>query len=103
MATTVRSGLRLDCDRDPSRGDRHRVNVSPALPPERMPQPPPLRPQRRKRALNVVLRASADTATPGEREPVASIEPEPDRGDKQQAGEGHRSRTPDDKSEQRRG
>ena len=51
----------------------------PGLPPQRMLQPPPLRPQRRKRTLHVVLRTSTHPATTGEREPVASVETEPER------------------------
>ena len=92
MATVVRSGLRLDRDRNPGRGDRHRVNVSPTLPRQRMPQPPALRLQRRERTLHLVLRASTDAATTGEREPVASVEAEPERGEEQQPGERRRSR-----------
>jgi hypothetical protein len=61
MATVVRSGLRLDNDRNAGRGDRYRVDVSPALPGQRVTQPPALRPQRRERALDLVFRASADS------------------------------------------
>ena len=95
--------LRLDRDRNPGRGDRHRVNVSPTLPPQRMPQPPALRPQRLKRTLHVVLRASTDAATTGEREPVASVEAESERGEDQQPGERPRPSARDKQREQRRG
>ena len=46
-----------------------------------MPQPPPLRPKRRKHAPDVVLRASTNAAALGERQPVAGGEPEPDGED----------------------
>ena len=103
MATIIDSGLRLDRYGDPGRGDRQRVNVSPTLPPQRMPQPPALRLQRRERALHVVLRASTDAAATGECEPVASVEPEPERGEEQQPGERRRPGAPDNQREQRRG
>ena len=51
----VDPGLRLDRDRDAGRGDRDRVDVSPALPPQRVPQPPPLRHEGGKRVLHLVF------------------------------------------------
>jgi len=66
MMSVVRPGLRLDRDGNAARRDRHRVDVSPALPRQRMSQPPALGLQRRKRALNGVLRASPDGAAPSQ-------------------------------------
>ena len=79
MTSFVRPGLRLDRDGDPAGRDRHRVDVSPALPRQRMPQPPALRLQRCERALDGVLRAGPDPAAASEREPVAGVEPESER------------------------
>ena len=66
-----------------------------------MPQPPALRLQRRERALDLVLRASADSTATSERKPVASVEAEPDGCEEQQPGERRRSRARDRKPEQR--
>ena len=74
MAPVVRSGLRLDRDRNPGRRDRHRVDVSPALPRQRVPKPPPLRLERGERALHLVLRVGADSTATSERKPVPSVE-----------------------------
>src|SRR5664280_701740 len=77
MATVVRSGFYLDRDRNAGGRDRHRVDVSPALPRQRVPQPPALRPEGGERALHLVLRASAYSTATSERKPVASVETQP--------------------------
>jgi hypothetical protein len=101
MATVVRSGLRLDRDRKPGRGDRHRVNVSPTLPRERVPKPPPLRRERGERTLDLVFRACTYTTATREFEPVPRIQPEPDRGNEQQRADQSGSRAEDKQPEQR--
>lgn len=42
--------------------------------------------QGREGALHLVLGACADPAATGERQPVAGVEAEPERGEEQQAG-----------------
>jgi hypothetical protein len=101
MATVVRPGLRLDRDDDADRRDRHRVDVSPALPRQRVPKPPPLGLERGERALHLVLRAGADSTATSERKPVSSVETQPYGWQKQQPGDRRRSRARDHKSEQR--
>jgi len=59
-----------------------------------------LRLEGRERALDLVLRASADPAATGERKPVAGVETQPDRGEEQQPAERHRSRARDHQPEQ---
>ena len=103
MALVVRPGLRFDRNRNPGRGDRHRVNVSRTPPGQRVPQPPAVCLQRRERTMHLVLRASTDAATTGECEPVPSVEAEPERDDEQQPLERPRSRAPDHQREQHRG
>jgi hypothetical protein len=44
-----------------------------------MTQPPPLRPKRRQRAPDLVLRASTHAAAPGEQQPVAGIQAKSER------------------------
>ena len=87
MTSVVCPGLRLDRYRDPVRGDRHRVDVSPTLPRQRMPQPPALRLQRCQRALDGVLRAGPDPAPASEREPVARAQAERSGDDEQAHGD----------------
>jgi hypothetical protein len=61
-------------------------------PRQRMPQPPPLHRKRRQRTPDLLLRASAHTATPGERQPVASVEAEPEREHEQDSRRRHGAR-----------
>jgi hypothetical protein len=94
MTLVVGPGLRLNCERDAGRRERHRIDV-PAPPPwQRMTQPPPLRLKRRQRAPDFVLRASSHAAATSQPNPVASVEPEPERRDEQGAGcrDGSRAR-----------
>jgi hypothetical protein len=95
MAPVVGSGLRLDCDRNPGRGDRHRVDISRSLPPKRVPQPPALGPERHECTLHVVLRASTYATPTGESEPVASADTE-HHGEHQEQRAGHGSTDGDD-------
>ena len=50
-----------------------------------MTQPPPLRLKRRERRPDLVFRASTNATAPGERQPMASVEPEPKRKHEQDA------------------
>ena len=86
MTTVVRPRLRLDRERDAGRRDRQRVDVPAPPPGQRVAQPPLIRLKWRKHAPDLVLRASADAAALGERQPVASVEAEPEREDEQGAG-----------------
>ena len=65
-----------------------------------MTQPPPVRPKWRKGAPDVVLRASTNAAALGEREPVASVEPETEGEDENGAGRGYRARAGDGQRQQ---
>jgi len=56
MTSVVCPGLGLDRDGDPAGRDRHRVDVTLALPRQRVPKPPPLRLESGERALHLVLR-----------------------------------------------
>ncbi len=87
----VRPGLGLDRDGDPAGRDRHRVDVSPTLPRQRMPQPPALRLQRCQRALDGVLRAGPDPTPASEREPVARAQAERSGDDEQAHGDESRT------------
>jgi hypothetical protein len=60
-----------------ARSPRSRCHRAP--PRERVPQPPPLALKRRKRTPDLVRRASAHGAARCEREPVASVEAQPQR------------------------
>jgi hypothetical protein len=91
MATVVRPALRLDRDGDADRRDRHRVDVSPAVPRQRVPKPPPLGLERGERALHLVLRAGADSTATSEQKPVSSGETQPYGYQKQQPGDRHRA------------
>ena len=97
----VRPRLGLDRDDDPSRGDRNGVNVAAGMPGQRMPQPPPLRLERREHALHLVLRAGTDSAATGERNPVTSVVAKSDGAEEQRSGERRRSRAQDHEPEQR--
>jgi hypothetical protein len=101
MALVVRPGLGLDRDGNAGGHDRHRVDVSLALPRQRVPKPPPLRLERGERALHLGLRVGADSTPASERKPVPSVETQPNRGEEQQPAERRRSRARDHKSEQR--
>jgi hypothetical protein len=79
MPIVVRPRLDLDRERDARRRDRERVDVPTPPPAQRVPEPPPLRLKRREGSPNLVLRASTNAAALGEREPVASVEPQPER------------------------
>jgi hypothetical protein len=77
------------------RSARSPTSRCPRPPPrQRMTQPPPLRLKRRQRAPDLVLRASSNAAATSHPNPVASVEPEPERGDEQGAGcrDGSRAR-----------
>src|SRR5450755_1291848 len=69
---------------------------------------PALRLEVGERALDLVLRAGADSTPESERKPVASVEPQPDRRGEQQPGErrsrarAHESEQPGDDASQRR-
>ena len=97
----VRPRLGFDRDDDPGRGDRNGVNVATAMPGQRMPQPPPLRPERGERAPHLALRASADSTATSERQPVPSVETQPCGCEEQQPGERRRPRARHHKPEQR--
>ncbi len=101
MALIVRPGLGLDRDGDAGGRDRHRVDVSLAVPRQRMAQPPALCLERGERALHLVLRAGADSTAPSERKPVPSVETQPCGCEEQQPGERRRSRARHHKPEQR--
>ena len=58
-----------------------------------MPQPPALRLEGRKRAMDLVLRASTDSTATSERKPVASPKGQPEGREEQQAGERRRPGT----------
>ena len=75
-------------------------SIAPTFPGQRVSQPPALRLEGRERALDLVLRASANPAATGERKPVAGVETQPDRGEEQQPAERHRSRARDHQPEQ---
>jgi hypothetical protein len=83
MGAVVASRLSLDDDDDPIRCDRHRVNVSPTLPRQRAPQPPPLRLESGEHAPHLVLRTGADPTPTSEREPVARPQAERSGADEQ--------------------
>ncbi len=85
--SVVRPGPGLDRDGDPAGRDRHRVDVSPTLPRQRMPQPPALRSQRCQRALDGVLRAGPDPTPTSEREPVARAQAERSGDDEKAPGD----------------
>ena len=72
--------FRLDYNGNPVWGDRHRIDVSSALPAQRVPKPPAVRLKRGERALHLVLRAGAYSTTAGERKPVPSVESQADGG-----------------------
>jgi hypothetical protein len=87
--TAVGSGLRLDHDRDPGRGDRHRVDISWPLPRKRVAQPPALG----RSGITARCTSSSEPAParlrPGERDPVASTDTEHHGNDQEQrAGHG---------------
>jgi hypothetical protein len=82
------------------RRDRHRVDVSLALPRQRVPKPPPLRLERGERALHLVLRVGADSTATSERKPVPGVETQPDGHDEQQPADRRRSRARDYQPEQ---
>jgi hypothetical protein len=78
LAIVVRPRLRLD--REPDAGGIANESMSPRpCPRQRMTQPPPLRPKRRQRAPDLVLRASTHAAAPGEQQPVAGIQAKSER------------------------
>jgi hypothetical protein len=56
-----------------------------------MTQPPPLCLKRHERPPDLVLRASAHAAAPGEQEPVTPVEAAPDRNDEKNPCGGHRT------------
>ena len=87
MALVVRPGLDLDRCGDPGWRDRDRVDVSPTLPRQRMPQPPALRLQRCQRALDGVLRAGPDSTPASEREPVARAQAKRSGDDEETPGD----------------
>jgi hypothetical protein len=91
MATIVRPGLCLDRDGNAGGSNRHRVKVSPTLPRQRVPKPPPLGLERGERALHLVLRAGADSTATSEQKPVSSGETQPYGYQKQQPGDRHRA------------
>ena len=77
MAIVVAPRLGLDGERNSGGRDRQGVDVPPASPRQRVPQPPPFRLKMLERAPDLILRASTHAAAPGERYPVASVEPDP--------------------------
>ncbi len=85
MAPVVRSCLRLNRDRNAGGRDRHRVDVCLPLPRQRVAQRPPLRLQRRERALDGILRAGADPTPASQRPPATCIKTEPERREEQDA------------------
>src|SRR5450755_2829800 len=78
VTRVVGPGLGLDYHRHPGGGDRHRIDVSPALPGEGVPKPPALRLKRGERPLDLVLRASTDPTATSQRKPPASVEAQED-------------------------
>src|ERR1019366_9801057 len=92
VAHVVAPGLGLDRDRHAGGGDRHRVDLSPALPWQRVPKPPALRLEGGERTLDIILRAGADSTATSGRKPVPSVETEPDGREEQQPAERRRSR-----------
>ena len=90
VAHVVAPGLGLDRDRHAGGGDRHRVDVSPASPWQRVPKPPALRLEEGERAMHLVLRAGADSTAIRERKPVPSAEPQPYGCEEQQPAERRR-------------
>jgi hypothetical protein len=101
VTPVIAPGLGLDRDRHAGGSDRHRVDISAALPGQRVPKPPALRLEGGERALDLVLRASADPTATSKRKPVASPEAQPDGRQKQQRGERRRSRPRGREPEQR--
>jgi hypothetical protein len=100
MAIVIRPRLGLDHERDAGRRDCQRVDAPAPAPGQRMTQPPPVRPKWCKCALDLVLRASTNAAALGERQPVASVEPEPDGEEENGAGRGYRPRAREGQREQ---
>jgi hypothetical protein len=100
VTSVVGPGFGLDHNPDPGGGDRHRVDVAPALPGQRMSQPPALSVEGLECALHFVLRASADATTTSKRKPMASVEPERCGCEEQQPGERRRSCARGQKPEQ---
>jgi len=87
MAIVVPPGLRLDRDGNAGRRDRHRIDVSMALPRERVAQPPALRLERCQRVLDGVLRLDPDPAPTSEREPVARAQAKRSGNDEEAIGD----------------
>ncbi len=90
VTLVVGPGLGLDRDRWPGWGDRHRVDVAPGPPRQRVPKPPPVHPESGDRALHLVLRACPDPAPTNERKPVASVHAQPDGREEREASERRR-------------
>jgi len=84
MAPVIRPGLRLDCEPDAARRDNHRVDVPSSRPRNGMTHPPTLPPKRIENAPNLILRARADPAAPGQRKPAPSPETDRDRDAQEQ-------------------
>jgi hypothetical protein len=78
--------LGLDGERDSGRRDCQGVDVPPASPRQRVPQPPPLPLQLREPAPHLVLRASTHAAAPRKRQALAGIEAHPERERQQETG-----------------
>jgi hypothetical protein len=101
VALVIGPRFRLDRNCNPGRGDRHRVDVSPPLPREGMPQPPALRLKGRERALDLVFRAGTHATAASKREPVPRLEAESDGGEEQQTADQRGSRARDQHPQQR--
>jgi len=75
-------------------------SIAPTFPGQRVSQPPALRLEGRERALDLVLRASANPAATGERKPVDGVKAQPGGREEQQPAERRRSRAPGREPEQ---
>ena len=75
VAAVIGPGLRLDRERESAGCDRDGVDVPPSPPARGVPQPPTLRPQRRERAMNLVLGPWADPAASSKPQPTAALSP----------------------------
>jgi hypothetical protein len=74
---TTKIGAENDCECDPGGRDRDAVDVASAPVGQRVAQPPPLCLEWRERPPDLVLRARADTAAPGQAHPAASVDHQP--------------------------
>ncbi len=101
VTIVVGPGLRLDRERNATRRDRHRVDVSAPPPVQRMPHPPPVPLKDGKRPPHLVFRPGPDPASSSETEPMARVEAEPDSGEEKQRGHRHRANAHEHEGEQR--